>query len=90
MRVSEDVKARIQENAKACGLSVTDFIELRCAGETPKRKRPTKERAALIRALANLGLIRKMLAESPDDTKAAQAEITALANTVHAEFDYDS
>ncbi|WP_409014534.1 plasmid mobilization protein [Dyadobacter sp. CY327] len=90
IRVSDETKALIHSNAKAAGLTATSWIELKCAGEPPKRKAPTKERATLIQALSNLGHIRRLLEAQPEDTSAAQAQITFIANKIHDEFDYDS
>ena len=91
MRVRKDVKQRIQDKAAQAGFkSVTEYMLFMALGDAPRRKAPTPERAALIRALANLGNIMRELKDRPEDTKAIEEQITVIANTIHEEFGYDS
>jgi transposase-like protein len=56
-RVTEAEKKRIDQLALEHGISVSDLIKLQVLGTEPKRRKASPERAALIRASANLGRI---------------------------------
>lgn len=91
MRIRKDVKKRIQDKAAQAGFkSVTEYMLFMALGDAPRRKAPTPERVALIKALANLGVILRELKARPEDTTSIQAQITEMAHTIHNEFGYDS
>lgn len=57
LRTNEDDKKKIEEFAKAEGMTISDFVKSRTLGKAPRTKMATPEREVFIRLLAELGKI---------------------------------
>ncbi|MCE6993124.1 hypothetical protein [Dyadobacter sp. CY323] len=91
MRCLTSVKKRLEDKKAQSGFkSLTEYLLFMGLGDPPRRKAPTPERVALIKALSNLGHILTELKARPEDTSAIEAQVTFMANKIHEEFGYDS
>ncbi|MCF0075426.1 hypothetical protein LZD49_33415, partial [Dyadobacter sp. CY261] len=87
----QSVKDRIIEKQRQAGFkSYSEYMLFMSLGDAPRRKAPTPERVALIKALSNLGHILTELKARPEDTSAIETQVTFIANKIHEEFGYDS
>ena len=80
VRVTEKEKAHIQNNAKKCGLSVSEYLRKRALGYSPKTLLPEN----FYECTEKIGVLHDALGTL--SSTELQAEVLKLIDEIHAKF----